>query len=272
MVNIILRKLNHEIEKQVYEIIYKKKLFGKIGKKYKDILLKLYPSISIKTIRSIRSEYTKNLIIKQHYIISNNIANITQKYNSNNILKLSKIYKFPPVMMLKMILINKGFIKNNIDNAFLDVHKNILNLSQNDLEQIKIAKKNDVFSLIDTKKQLEQSLLFEKRIERILKKHNIAYKTQENLLKEQMELYGRAISTPDFLLQSDLCINNIKINWIDAKNYYLSCTKFSQKKIKKQIGKYINLYGSGAIICKLGACNSLQFNKTIIIPFDDFVL
>lgn len=270
MVNIILHKLGHNIEKQVYKKIYKKKHFKKIGKKYKNILLEQYPTISIKTIHSIRSEYTKNLIIKQHHIISNNIANIAKKYNSNNILELSKSYNFPPVMLLKMIFIHQKYTKNDINDAFLNVQKNILNLQQNDLKQMQIAIKNDCFSLIDTKKQLEQSLLFEKRIEKILKKHNIAYKTQEELSEEQMKVYGRAISTPDFLLESDLYVNNVKINWIDAKNYYLTCTKFSQKKIQKQINKYIKLYGSGAIVCKLGACDSLEFDKTIIISFDDF--
>jgi hypothetical protein len=272
MSNIILHKLNHTIEKDIYDKIYKKKLFKKIGKKYKKELLKLYPTVSIKVIRSIRSEYTKNLIVKQHHKIKNMINTITNKYDSNNILSLSKIYNFPPVMLLKMIFLNKGFSKNNVNDIFIEPNKNILNLSNADIEQIHIAIKNDAFSLIDTNKQLEQSLLFEKKIEKILKKNHLVYKTQDDLSKEQMKVYGRAISTPDFLLKSDLYINNVKINWIDAKNYYLACTNFSIHKIKKQIDKYIKLYGTGAIICKLGACESLQFNNTIIIPYTDFIV
>ena len=62
--------------------------------------------------------------------------------------------------------------------------------------------------------------------------------------------------------------NNIKINWIDAKNFYGSNIDFIKKKIKKQIKKYTDTYGSGCIIFSLGFNEKLKFENCIIIDYN----
>jgi len=44
-----------------------------------------------------------------------------------------------------------------------------------------------------------------------LDKNNIKYKTQEELVAEQIKNHGVPINTPDFLIKSDLYINGRKI-------------------------------------------------------------
>ena len=44
-----------------------------------------------------------------------------------------------------------------------------------------------------------------------------------------MKKYNKAINTPDFLILSNLEINGIKINWIDAKNFYGAYTYLIRK-------------------------------------------
>ena len=64
--------------------------------------------------------------------------------------------------------------------------------------------------------------------------NKVRFKTQEDLTKEQMEKYGRPINTPDFLILSDFYINNKKINWIDAKNFYGANTFLIKKKLENR--------------------------------------
>ena len=72
----------------------------------------------------------------------------------------------------------------------------------------------------------------------------------------------------------DFYINNKKINWIDAKNYYGANTTLIKKTIKKQMDKYNKEFGSGAIIFNLGYSSALNNfidnNKIILISFNDF--
>jgi Protein of unknown function TPD sequence-motif len=254
-------KVPYNIEKKVYNKIYKKIGFGKIKKKYRIKLEKLYPDLNIKLIKSLRSQYVNDLIIKNFHKVKFNI--ISQEYEKVLITDLAKKYVLPPVILLRII-----FGKKNFSSI---LNKENPNLTSYDKEQIDLAIKHDAFSIVDNQKKLEHSLLFEKKIEKILKKHNIKYKTQDDLSDEQIKEHGHAISTPDFLLvDSNLYINNIKINWIDAKNFYGANTDFIKKKTRKQIEKYIRLYGTGCIVFNLGISDKLNFNNAIAIFYDDF--
>ena len=85
--------------------------------------------------------------------------------------------------------------------------------------------------------------------------------TSKKVLKEQIKTHGHPINTPDFLIKSDLYINNYKINWIDGKNFYGSTVPFIKDKIKKQTRKYLNTWGSGSIIFSLGSNENLKYTK-----------
>ncbi len=60
-------------------------------------------------------------------------------------------------------------------------------------------------------------------------------------------------------------IDNIKINWIDAKNYYGADISFIKKSINKQVLKYNQKYGFGCIIFKLGFNDKLNVNNTLLL-------
>ena len=70
-----------------------------------------------------------------------------------------------------------------------------------------------------------------------------SWRSGEHIFAEMMELhqkYGKAISTPDFLLNTPILLDDTEIKWIDAKNFYGSDSKFIKSKILKQTKKYIN--------------------------------
>jgi hypothetical protein len=126
-----------------------------------------------------------------------------------------------------------------------------------------LALKYDVYGFVDEKQKLDESLLFEKKIEKILKSNNVEYETQETLTKQQ-HINGNVFSTPDFLIKSELYINNKRVYWIDAKNFYGANTSFIIKSIKKQTSKYINLYGDGCIIFNHCFSSKLIFNNIVL--------
>jgi hypothetical protein len=217
-------------------------------------------NITYDIIKSIRSSYIKNKMIKRHHFLIKNTNSIIKDYKEGiNILEISKKYDGSPLNIMRIILL-KTNSKEKVKRLF---NKPEL-LSENDFKQFTIAKKNDDFALVNQDEILVQSNLFEKKIENVLKKNNIDYKTQEELSNEQIKIYGKPINTPDFLLKSDLKINGKNIKWIDAKNFYGSNINFVKSKINEQTKKYINNYGQGCIIFNLGFNELYLENKDIL--------
>ena len=63
-------------------------------------------------------------------------------------------------------------------------------------------------------------------------------------------------------------INNVKINWIDAKNFYGANNNLFIKRLKKQTKKYIDGYGTGCIIFRLSFCSTLNFDNILLLDYD----
>ena len=212
-------------------------------------------------IASIKSVYMKNYIIKNYFNLNKNSKSILDEYPKDGVLKLSAKFNISPMAIIRLVF-NKLYHKKLKEL----VHSN--NLSTYDKEQFSQAEKNDIYDTLEQVEQSEQSINFEKQIEEFLIKNNIEYKTQEQLTKEQKIKYGKAINTPDFLITSELIINSKKVNWIDAKNFYGSNIDFMVYKIKKQIKKYLESYGSGCLIFNYGFNSELKFHNVIILDYD----
>jgi hypothetical protein len=90
------------------------------------------------------------------------------------------------------------------------------------------------------------------------------------LTKEQIITHGKAFSTPDFLIESELLINGNQIKWIDAKNFYGSNINFVKSKINEQTKKYINNYGNGSIIFNLGFNDSYSNPNILFLSWNSF--
>jgi hypothetical protein len=260
--------ISDEIEKYIIKIINKKPYYcyskvnnDELDNIYNTILQKYnIDNLNKNIILSIRASYIKNHMINNHKNINYNKKKIIMDYNNNiNILEISTRYDISPLNLLRFIFTNKYSKKL----TYLIKHKNILN--KFDLIQLDLAIENDIYALIDNSVVLTESINYELDIQKFLDKNNIKYKTQDQLVEEQTKLYGHPISTPDFLIKSNLYIDNHKINWIDAKNYYGANISFIKKSINKQILKYNKNYGYGCIIFKLGFNDSLKFNNTLLL-------
>lgn len=266
-----ISKISNKVEKDIInELLRTDFKYKQITPEFvKNIIskLNLHDTITSDIIFSLNKSY-----ITQH-IIENNNKNIKkykkeimQDYNTNkNIVKMSKEYDVSPLNIMREII--KDVYKTKISK----ISKNNLNiLSENDKIMFQQAKDNDDFAQVNQLESLDNSLKFELKIQQVLEEHNIEFKTQAELVEEQIKLYGSPRSTPDFLLTKPLIINDFEINWIDAKNYYGSNTYYIKDSIKHQTRKYIKKHGSGCIVYSLGFNEKLNFDNILIMNFNDF--
>ncbi len=272
--NIRLTPLGNEIERYIIKRLdknppksYAPIMSNEINQIKKDTSNRFPDSsnkITDNLIRSIRSGYMKNHMINRHHYLIKNSDKIIKAYeDGKNVLTISGQFDISPLNILREVFARKYNTK---------LTKIILNqkiLSEYDKEQLQLAIDNDDYALIDNSEVMKESANFEKQIEEFLKSYNIKYLTQEDLVKEQIKTHGHPINTPDFLIKSDLYINNYKINWIDGKNFYGSTVPFIKDKIKKQTKKYLNTWGSGSIIFSLGSNENLKYTNILFLDFSN---
>lgn len=244
-----------KLEQNIYKSIDDEKL-SLIVEQVKN---KFNVEVSKGLVKSIETNKMQNHMIKMHKHLINLSDKIMGDYNKYaDIIKLVKKYDGSPLNLLRIIF------KNKYNQKLTSLIKNKFLLSSIDLRELEIGINNDSYALVNQDKILASSNKFEIEISNILVSNSIKFKTQEQLKKNS------PTNTPDFLILSDLEINGIKINWIDAKNYYGTNSNFLKKSIEKQTSKYINTWGSGALIFSLGFSSKLYFENILLIDFESF--
>ena len=270
-ININIYHISYDLEIKLANALLIKGNYKKLNTrqidKLKRYIIKKKLRLQIEDILSIRSAYMTMKIMKNSNRLKNSINKIYKLYGKNRSLKeLSKKYDLPPIPLIKNILYKKKYSKDMVKSFFYG--ENLNKLNDFDSKQLIFAIENDIFNKVVQTSQIENSENFEIEVGNFLKKHNIKFKTQDDLVKEQIEKYGRPINTPDFLILSEFYINNKKINWIDAKNFYGANTYLVKKKIKKQVKKYINKYGDGSIFFSLNFSEKLNFNNVMLVSYN----
>lgn len=222
-------------------------------------------NFSTQIIMSIRANLMREHMILTHEKIQLKQKNIIEDYKSGfDIKQLVIKYDGSPLNLLRLIFKSKYHKKI----TFIINNNNVLD--HNDKIQLQWAIDHDTYALINQNEILINSKEFELKIKMILDQMNIKYKTQEELAKEQLQFTNKITITPDFLIIDEFYINGHKINWIDAKNFYGSNTKFMLAKIKSQTNKYINKWGCGSIIFNLSFNSKLKINNIIMIDYISF--
>ena len=264
--NKVYLKLNtntipYEEEKQIIKILLRAPHpYADITDEVIKKVNKINRNMGIDLLKSMKSSIIKNNMIIQYANLKVNNTRIAEEYVNTNVLNLSKKYSSSPINIVRVVFIHRGMNNKEIRKLFF----NTVLMNEYDRKQFEIAIKYDNYGFIDEKKILDLSEKFELEIEEILKKNNVVYKTQKQLTDEQYK-EGAVLCTPDFLILSDLYINNIKVNWIDAKNYYGAYNNFVVKKIKKQTEKYVNIHGTGCIIFKYGFSDKIKLNDIVCV-------
>lgn len=274
IINIIIKNISNDIEKELVKLVNFKppQCYNEVSENELQNLNNMqkinnYDNVvNSELFISLRNSCIRYKMIKRHHILIKNTKKMIEDYNNKmDILNISKKYDGSPLNILRIIYAK---IYPNIPFKKLINNDGYNKLNEDDKKQFIKANKYDKFAIINQQKIHDASLLFEKEIEKLLVKHNIKYKTQEMLCKEQIVEHGKCISTPDFLILSKFVINNVDVKWIDAKNFYGADNKFVLDSIKKQTKKYVELYGSGIVIFKLGCNEKLVFDNMLCIAYD----
>jgi phenylpropionate dioxygenase-like ring-hydroxylating dioxygenase large terminal subunit len=196
---------------------------------------------------------------------------VLKRITYKNLLKFSKIYEVPPLALVSRALVAQEFSKTVTDKW---IHQPNL-ITDADIHKLVITGWNhDSENPTATKLIFQKSQEYERQVERLLRSKGIAFKTQDQLVKEQTELYGRAIITPDFLLTEpimvvvthvDGTITERIIHWIDVKNYMFMGAGFITKGLLEQAAKYVKEFGEGAFMFHYGFVNSISISGTIML-------
>lgn len=107
-----------------------------------------------------------------------------------------------------------------------------------------------------------KSKQYEVHVEQWLKRHNIDFFTEEELIAQNSKL------TPDILLKHPITINSKQIHWLDAKNFYGATVPYMVKSLKKQAAKYNKAFGSGGFVFSLGFTDELSINCLLLDDVD----
>lgn len=270
-----------EIEKKISKILLNSEYpYGEITNDTLNEISKINPDLTLNLLCSMKNAIIMNNLVIQYSKLIIKSSEISKKYYETNVIKLSNEYKISPINIIRIILKHRGLTKKKIRKLLLNPNK----MNNYDKKQFDLAYKHDIYTTIDEKKVFLLSMKFEKRVENILIQNNIQYKTQKDLEleyynevkkiknndeikeNEKKEMINKIkLITPDFLILNELYINDKKVNWIDAKNFYGSCSYFIMNKIKKQTQKYIENYGFGCIVFNYGFSSKINFENIICV-------
>lgn len=200
---------------------------------------------------SLRSNLLQQKAVQCHHTLVQNTTQLVSMYKAgDSIVSLSKHFDAPPLNVLRVVLQGLKYSKDQIRKGFRDPENS---LEPRERAELKEAQKGDSVASVDQEKIHAAAEAFEDCIAEFLQKQGIQFVRQNQLAKEQRELFGRVVLTPDFLILDDLEINGKKVRWIDAKAYYGAIlAKFFVEKTCKQMRGYIQQWGAGAIVFSQG--------------------
>jgi hypothetical protein len=262
-INIKSKSIPIDIENKIVSMAVKPGVYGELDNETRSFIKKNVSGVSNEQIDSIRASYTQDKIIFRHGKLQRLAKELYNLFTKTSIVELSHKYDFPPMAIARQFLLLKHG-KNQVKHLL----KNINEIPDEKLRnEIKFIENNklDIYVTINQDTSQEYAALYEKRLGEFLTKHGVKFKTQEELSEEQSSEHGRPINTPDFLIQGELIINGRSIHWIDAKNFYGSNSWKVKHSIKKQTQKYIDEWGSGAVIFSLGFVENLYINENVHI-------
>jgi hypothetical protein len=265
------------IQKKVGEIVCQRGEFGFLPEERVDEIrgqINNFP-ISIEQALSLRGALNQEKSVHSHGRLMRNANQLRRRYDAGEgVLTLAQRFDAPPVNTFRAILTGRGWSKNRIKETLKDPRR----LNKRDREEFAKSEEADKVSSVNQSETQSAAEVFEDILCAHFESLDIRFRRQEELLQEQKKEEGRAVVTPDLLLLDDVRINGVPCAWIDAKHFFGADLKFPRKKTQKQVDRYVNEYGQGAIVYRHGFTESLQLPGAILLdaspldltPLDEF--
>ena len=251
------------IEREVHDIVCRPGEFGFLDDKRVDEIAELIGKrpISLEQALSLRAALNQEKAVFSHGRLQRRAREMLRKYEGGeSVLSLSKRYDFPPVNLFRAILTARNWSKNRIKETLREPEKK---LNKRDLEQFRKAEAEDRVTHVNQKETHHAADLFEKVLCDHFTANGVRFRTQTELLAEQVAAEGRPVRTPDLLMLDHVEINGVPVAWIDAKHFYGANLSFQRKKTQKQVNRYVEEWGHGAIIYRHGFCDGLKLKGAI---------
>ena len=285
MITLIFEKniIFTNVENKIVEILFNCEYpYGEITDEIFNKIIDIDGNLIINLICSLKKSIIMNNQLIRYSKIISKITEISNDYLNKNIIKISNEYGASPLNIMRMIFKHRGLSNKEISKLFKNPNK----MNAYDKEQFELGLENDKYGFVNEMQIKDASIKFEENIEKILIEKGVKYKTEKQLHIEEKEKINSVkknkelsndekteklneqreqFITPDFVILSELYINNEKVNWIDAKNFYGANTNFIKKNIKKQSRKYVEQLGNGCIIFKYGFSSKLNFKDIVLI-------
>ncbi len=267
--------LRYNVERKVCDLVTIPGEWGFLDNDAVDtIAKKLEPhKVTVDQGLSLRKALMQEKAVYGHHKMMVRANTFRKRYdNGESVLQLSRRFDFPPVAIFRAILTSRGWSKVKIRDS---LRKPDSKMNERDAREFRNAEEKDRVTNVNQGETAIKADLFEVVVGNYLDKHGINYRRQEDLLKEQQKEHGRPVNTPDFLIMDHLEINGEHVAWIDAKNFYGANLSFTKKKTRKQMNRYIDEWGSGAIVYRHSFCDGLKIPGVLMLdqsPLDTSIM
>ena len=173
-----------------------------------------------------------------------------------SVVDLSTRFDFPPMNIFRIILTEMRWSKSKIKESLRQPSR----LSERERTEFEAAEAADRVSNVDQGESQERADLFEDILADWFEEQGVRLRRQPEMVKEQKQDLGRPVRTPDILFLDHVEINGKPVAWIDAKHFYGADVEFQRKKMAKQMARYIEEWGSGAVVYRHG------FSQNLFMP------
>jgi len=220
-------------------------------------------NMTMKQALSLRSAILQNKAMKRNYIILSNAKKLFYQYKrGKTIVELARDLDCPPMNVFRAILSGMQYGKGKIKKSLKNPQKELKEREQNEFVA---AEAVDCVSMANQDELHKAAAAFEDDIAHYLRGRDIAFVTQAELTTEQKHEFGKVVLTPDFLLLDDVEVNGEPIKWIDAKAYYGANIPSQVKDTAKQMNRYSEQWGTGAIIFLRGYNETISIDKCVLL-------
>lgn len=252
---------NHVLAESNYRTLSGKKL-AEFKQLIQVLKSKYEEDISFAAAVSIRNAVLKDKIIRSYSKMNSQIARISVEFATKTIVELSERYDFPPLNLLRGILLFRKFNPSQIYDIFAGRKDPAGVLSGRNLEQFNLALKNDAEASFNQKEIAEIAAKNEALTVGYFNSIGISMKVQDELVKEQISEYGRAVATPDILFTTLVTINGVRAHWIDYKDYTATNVPFIFRSNSDQAARYVEKWGPGVLCYKSGVVQGVVIPQT----------
>lgn len=227
----------------------------------KEVGIKYQAVIPIECAISIRSVVLKDRVIRGYSRMNRVVSRISIEYNTKTILQVSKKYDFPPLNLLRGILLYRGFEPSVIYDVFTGKTSAETILKGRNLEQYKLALQNDAEASFNQAEVARIAAANELRVVEWFRGIGAVMKTQEQLVEEQVKEHGRAVATPDILFMEPVYINGVRVHWLDYKDYTATEISFIFNSNVDQASRYVEKWGPG-VLCYRYVVDNVAISST----------